>query len=38
MIGDIKPDKVLYVDSSTVMNFEVPYKNEFMMRARRTIE
>ena len=38
MTGDIRPDRVLYVDTTAVMNFEVPFRNELMNKARKTIE
>lgn len=34
-IGDLRPDKTLYVDTNTTTSIEIPFRNELMMKARR---
>jgi hypothetical protein len=35
---DLKPEKPLYVDTPVTLSFGIPFKNEQMIKARKTVE
>jgi hypothetical protein len=38
IMDDLKPEKPLYVDTPVTLPFDIPFKNEQMVKARKTVE
>ncbi len=37
-MDDLKPEKPLYVDTPLTIGFDIPFKNEQMIKARKIVE
>ena len=38
IIGDIKPNFPVYVDTNAIYEFQISFRNELMQKARRQVE